>query len=394
MEHDAEFAPLAQEVVREDLRSVFLAAIRVTLESMLELEVKEMIGARRYERMASRKDVRNGSYLRRLVTSMGEMEVTVPRTRENGSAAHVLGRYRRRTAEVDDAVTAAYVHGVSTRDVGKVTEVLLGKNVSRSTVSRVTRQLQEQVDTLRRTPIETPIRYLYLDATFLDARWARNVENVSALVAYGVRADGHRQLLGITIGAEESEQSWSELLGQLAERGLSGVELVIADDHRGLAAAVRRLLPEARRQRCTVHLTRNVLTKTPHRLRARLARSVSEVFDAPSLPEAKKRLARVKAGLGAQVPEAMKCLDDGFAAATQFYAFPKAHWLRIRSTNGLERLHGEIKRRIRAVGAFPDRDSALRLITAVAIAVTNIWADRRYLDMAPPPDTKEVHKAA
>jgi transposase-like protein len=248
MEHDAQFAPLAQEVIQQDLRSVFRAAIRVTLESLLELEVKEMVGARRYERMASRKDIRNGSYLRRLVTSMGEIDVTVPRTRQSGSAVDVIGHYRRRTAEVDDAVTAAYVHGVSTRGVGKVTEALLGKSVGRSTVSRVTSRLQEQVDGLGRAPIETPIRYLYIDATFVDARWARNVENVSALVAYGVRTDGHRQLLGITIGAEESEQSWSELLGQLLERGLSGVELVIADDHRGLAAAVRRLLPEARRQ--------------------------------------------------------------------------------------------------------------------------------------------------
>jgi putative transposase len=230
---------------------------------------------------------------------------------------------------------------------------------------------------------------LYLDATFLDARWARTVENVSALVAYAVGKDGHRKLLGISIGAQESEASWSELLAQLVERGLSGVQLVIADAHAGLAAAARKHLPEARQQRCTVHLERNVLAKTPQRLRGRMAREVSRIFDSPSLADAKARLEQLKLGLGKQLPEAMDCLESGFAAATQFYAFPKSHWRRIRSTNGLERLHGEIKRRIRGVGAFPDRASALRLIIAVTVQTTTIWSDRRYLDM-----NQEQSKAA
>ena len=205
---------------------------------------------------------------------------------------------------------------------------------------------------------------------------------MNALVAYAVGPDGHRHLLGITIGAEESEASWSELLMQLLERGLSGVQLVIADEHAGLAAAVRRFLPEVSRQRCTVHLQRNVLAKVPHRLRKRVAREVSTVFKAPGLAQAKKRLAEIKARWIKELPEAMAVLDRGFAAATQFYAFPEAHWPRLRTTNSIERLHGEIKRRIRAVGAFPDRASALRLITAVALRTTEIWGSRRYLDLS------------
>jgi len=145
----------------------------------------------------------------------------------------------------------------------------------------------------------------------------------------------------------------------------------------------------AAQRRCTVQLERNVLSKTPQRLRGRMAREVSRIFDAPSAGEAKARLEQLKLGLGKQLPEAMACLVAGFAAATQFYAFPKAHWRRIRSTNGLERLHGEIKRRIRVVGAFPDRASALRLITAVALHVTSIWGDRRYLDLS-----KEITRKA
>jgi putative transposase len=383
MRESADLELPTQENVQTDIRSIFQGAIRVALEVILEEVIREMVGASRWERLGQRLDRRNGTYLRQIMTSMGTVELAVPRAREGGSAgAAVLGRYKRRTQDVDAAIVSAYVQGASTRDVGKITGALMGEEVSRSAVSRVNKTLDARVEELRKTPITGPIPYLFLDATFLDARWARAVENVSALVAYGIGLDGHRQLLAVTIGAEESEASWSDLLAQLGERGLSGVQLVVADAHAGLAAAVRKHLPEAPLQRCTVHLLRNVITKAPQRLRSRLAHEVSKVFQAPSKARARERVEALRAGLGKQVPEAMKCLDEGFAAATHFYAFPSEHWHRIRSTNGLERLHGEIKRRTRAVGAFPDRASALRLVTAVALQVTAIWADRRYLDMS------------
>jgi hypothetical protein len=305
MSESAEFELPTQEEFRCDLRALCLGAIRLTLESCWTRRSARWWELGAGQRLVGRKDVRNGSYLRRLVTSLGLVELEVPRAREGGSAGEVLGRYRRRTAEIDDAITAAYVHGISTRKMGKVTEALMGERVSRSTVSRVTKSLEERVEALRSERIEGDVPYLYLDATFLDARWARTVENVSALVAYGVGQDGHRKLLGITVGAQESEESWSELLAQLVERGLSGVQLVIADAHAGLAAAARKHLPEARQQRCTVHLERNVLSKTPQRLRGRMAREVSRLFDAPSAGEAKARLEQLKLGLGKQLPEAM-----------------------------------------------------------------------------------------
>ncbi len=382
MEDCAAFRRPTQDEIGADITSLFRGAVRLVIENVLQEEVRDLVGAHRYQRLSSRKDHRNGTYLRRLLTSMGLIEIAVPRARENGSPTAVIGRYRRRTEDVDRMVTTAYVEGVSTRDMSRLTEALMGEGISRSTVSRVTKVLGEQIEALRKEPITEPVAYLYLDGTFLDARWARTVENVSALVAYGVMPDGHRRLLAVSIGVEESEESWRDVLGQLAERGLSGVQLIIADEHRGLVQAVRRLLPEARRQRCTVHLERNVLTKVPQRLRGRVAGQLRSIFQAPDLAEAKNRLHAFAAGLGQQVPEALRCLEAGFAAATQYYAFPKEHWVRIRSTNGLERLHGEIKRRIRSVGAFPDRDSALRLITAVALQTTRIWADRRYLDMS------------
>lgn len=369
-----------QDDVQFDLRALFQAAIKASLETLLEEEIKRLVGASRWARMG-RKDYRNGSYLRSLVTSMGHLDVVVPRSRSSGSASAVLGRYQRRTDDVDEAIVASYVNGVSTRKMSKVTEALMGEKVGRSTVSRVTKSLEERVNELRRAPLTEPFPYLYLDATFLDARWARRVENVAALVAYGVGMDGRRRLLAVSIGAQESEASWADLLRKLTERGLTGVKLVIADDHAGLKAAARSHLPEARLQRCVVHLQRNALDKTPWRLRGRVGREVGNIFAAPSLNEAKKRLEAFKAGLGEQVPEAAACVEAGFTAASQFYAFPQPHWRRIKSTNGLERLNGEIKRRIRSVGAFPDRASALRLITAVALEATASWGHREYLNM-------------
>ncbi len=224
-----------REDVQDDLRDVFRGAIRFTLEALLEEQLVEMIGAERYQRVTHRRDSRNGSYLRNLLTGLGHIQVKVPRSRQGGApGAKTIGRYHRRTEDLDAAICEAYVGGVSTRGMQHVTEALTGKAVKRSTVSRITKRLEERVTELRSTKLDEPITYLYLDATFLDARWARSVESVSALVAYGIASDGKRRLLAVTIGAQESTESWTELLQQLLERGLSGVRLVIADGHAGL----------------------------------------------------------------------------------------------------------------------------------------------------------------
>lgn len=371
-----------QEDFQQDLAARCRDAVRATIQVVLDEELERLIGAGPYERSDQRIDVRNGHYPRRIVTTSGEVDVRVGRSRGGGAANAPLGRYARRRPEIDAAITQAYVGGVSTRDMAGVTTALVGKRVGRSTVSRVTKRLEDEVEMLRTAGITDEFPYLYLDATFVDARWARTVENVSALVAYGVGTDGHRYLLGVHIGVSESEASWAELLAELVARGLSGVRLIIRDEHAGLIAAARKVLPEARQQRCTVHLTRNVFSKVPARHQKRIAREVVTVLHADSIEDAKRNLRSFRTRFAKQFPEAVGCLERGFADATTHFAFPEAHRMRIRSTNGLERLHGEIKRRTRAVGAFPDRASALRLITAVALQVTSIWRDRVYLDMS------------
>lgn len=392
MGHVVDFEKNSQEQIRVDLTQIFRGAIRMTLEAMLEEEVKAMVGVERFERGSGRRGYRNGSYLRGLLTSMGHIEVAVPRTRE-GSAAGVIGEYKRRTDEVDAMVTEAYVSGVSQRKMGDVTETLMGERVSKSVVSRVAKRLEQTVEQLRTQKLEQKFVYLYLDATFIDARWARRVENVAALVAYGVGEDGHRHLLGVHIGPSESEASWTELLKQLIERGLAGVSLVISDEHAGLKAAVRHWLPDVEHQRCTVHLQRNVMTQVPRRLQGRVVNEVSEIFKADDELAAAEKLEEFQTRWSKELPEAVACLTNGYEAATRFFAYPRAHWKRIRTTNSLERLHGEIKRRTKAVGVFPDRESALRLITGVAIKTCARWGDRRYLDMKLL-NQKEIEEAA
>lgn len=371
---------LTQEIMQTDVRSVFRSAIHQTLTLMLEEEIKQLVGASSGSRTAGRRDVRNGTYARQIMTSEGVLDLEIPRSRDHGAATATLGRYKRRVDNIDDAIVAAYVGGVSTRKMAHVTEALLGTAVDKSTVSRITKQLETDMEALRRAPIADDIVYLYLDATFLKTRWAREVEQTAALVAYGVGRDGYRRLLGITVDLAESEASWSELLSQLIERGLRGVELVISDDHKGLVAAVRKLFPEVKRQRCSVHFMRNIMAKSPARLHARLGRELSRIFDAPSLLDAKRRATALKAGLGKQLPEAMEILDKGWAAATQFFGFSELHWKKIRTTNGVERLNVEIKRRTRSVGAFPDRASCLRLVTAVVVQQAQQWSYRPYLN--------------
>jgi putative transposase len=372
-------SPLTQENIHTDLRSVFRTAIHQTLTLMLEAEIQQLVGASSGSRTGGRRDFRNGSYPRQVMTTEGVIDLEVPRSREHGAAVETLGRYKRRVDNIDDAIVAAYVSGVSTRKMANVTQALLGTTVDKSTVSRITKQLEIDIEALRKAPIGDDIVYLYLDATFLKTRWAREVEQTAALVAYGVDRGGYRRLLGISVDLAESESSWSELLSHLIDRGLRGVELVISDEHAGLCNAVRKLFPDAKRQRCSFHFMRNISAKCPTRLHARLGRELSRIFDAPSLLDAKRRAAALKAGLGKQLPEAMEVLDKGWAAATQFYSFPKVHWKKIRTTNGVERLNVEIKRRTRSVGSFPDRDSCLRLVTAVVVQQSKQWSYRPYL---------------
>jgi len=255
---------------------------------------------------------------------MGAIDLKVPRAREGGSAGGaVFERYKRRSAEVDDTMVAAYVHGASTRDIGQITEALMGEHVSRSTVSRVAKTLGTKVEDLRKAPIEGPIPYLFLDATFLDARWAREVENVSALVAYGVGLDGHRRSWRSPSGRRNRRPPGATCSPSSTSAASRGCSRSSQMPNAGLAKAVRHHLPEAPLQRCVVHLQRNIVGKAPQKLRARLAKAVWQAFLAPRKADARRRMAELASDLGRQLPESMACLADGFEQRQRPLTWPE-----------------------------------------------------------------------
>ena len=280
------FEPISHEEIRTDIRSIFLGAIRMTLEMLLEEELRELIGVGRWQKALARKDRRNGSYMRQLMTSMGHLEVAVPRTRGSGSAGDVVGRYQRRTDEVDDAITSAYIQGVSTRKMGKVTAALMGESVSRSTVSRVTKSLEERVEALRKEPLTQRFPYLYLDATFLDARWARAVENVSALVAYGVGEDGHRRRLAISASPRT--------LGGTCYASCSTADLQVSNSSLPTATPGS---PLQLAMRCLRRSFSAVPSTSPAMSWRRLRGAFARVSDAPPRPFSKPQASR-RPGLG------------------------------------------------------------------------------------------------
>lgn len=377
---DAVFERASEEEIHADLGEVFRAAAKAGLELVLEEVLREMVGAAKWAKAKGRSDSYNGSYLRGLLTSMGHIDVKMPRARKAGAPVHVIGAYKRRMAEVDEAITSAYVRGVSTRGMSSVVEALAGEGLSSSAVSRVTARLEAKVEELRTRKLEGRYPYVFLDGTHLKLRWARSVESVPVLIAYGVNEAGRRELLAVEVGTEECELVWGGVLGGLIERGLQGVLLVISDDHKGIKAAVRAHLPEVPHQRCVFHLNRNVGSHVTRRLRKRVQGEASAIFKSKDLDQAKKRLAQFETRWSKELPEAVKCLKDGFPAASRFFAFPAEHHQRIRTNNGLERLNREVKRRTKSIDSFPDRPSTLRLVVAVAVDAAQAWGRRRYVD--------------
>lgn len=279
-------------------------------------------------------------------------------------------------------IAEAYVQGVSQRDAARITEALTGQTVSKATASRVAKRLQLGLDELHAQKLEQSHPYLYLDATYVKARWAGKVESACLLVAYAVNEDGFRALLAVHIATSESYESWTEILNDLLRRGLHGVRLVISDADAALRKAVRHLFAEIPQQRCTVHLQRNIGAHIPKRIQTRVLKEVGKIFKAKTKAQALEKMKGFEQRWTKELPEAVKCLKAGFNNAAAFFEFPQAHHQRIHTTNTLERLNGEIKRRARAVGHFPDRQSVLRLLGTVAIQTTAIWADRRYLDIS------------
>jgi putative transposase len=349
--------------IQEHLGEVVRNTVEETLNAMLDAEADRLCRAERYERTEARKDTRAGSYQRHLQTKAGEVTLKVPKLRNLPFETAIIERYRRRESSVEEALVEMYLAGVSVRRVEDITEALWGTRVSPSTVSELNQKIYAQIETWRNRPIE--------------------VRNVSLLLAIGVNDEGFREVLAVAEGSKEDKASWTAFLRHLKERGLKGVRLFVSDKCLGLVESLGEFYPEALWQRCAVHFYRNVWTAVPTSKVKEVAAMLKAIHAQEDRAAARQKAEQVAAKLKEmKLADAAAIVVAGIEETLYYYVFPREHWRSLRTNNPLERLLREVRRRTRAVGAFPDGKSALMLAAARLrhVAGTN-WGMRRYLDM-------------
>jgi putative transposase len=353
------------------------------LNQILEAQVGEQIGAARYERTGERQGYRNGVRPRKLTTRVGQLTLRVPQVRDGEFSTELFARYQRSEQALVLALLEMVVNGVSTRKVTQITEELCGTSFSKSTVSALCAQLDPVVLAWNERPLGEPaFPFVLVDALVLKVRDGERVRALAGLLAIGINAAGYREILGLQLGDSESEASWSSFLGGLKRRGLSGVDLVVSDAHGGLVNAIARHFQGATWQRCQTHLTRDVLEAAPKALRDELHAHLRPLFEAPDTATARTLLRQLVATYAERAPKAIAALEAGFEDATAVLALPEPYRQRLRTTNSVERLNEEIRRRERVIRIFPNRESAIRLLGALLMEQHEHWTTgHRYFDM-------------
>jgi putative transposase len=356
--------------------------VETVLNQVLEAQVTEHIGARPYERSTGRKAYRNGSRPRTLTTRVGPLVLHVPQGRDGSFSPTLFARYQRSEQALVLALMEMVLQGVSTRKVATITEELCGTRFSRSTVSQLCEALDARVQAWNERPLGA-YPFVLVDALVVKVRRDDAVRATSALIVSGVNAQGMREILGLHLGDSESEGTWADMFAWLKRRGLRDVEVLVSDDHAGLVKAAQRYFQGVMWQRCQVHLGRNVLGRTPRHLRAQMAAGLRRIFQADDRPTARAAFAAVAAALEGKADRALTILEEGLEDALAVLSLPEKYRVRLRTTNGMERLNEEIRRRERVIRIFPNEASALRLIGALLAEHHEIWSTgKRYFDMA------------
>ena len=351
--------------------------VRHGLQQLIELEVAAVLGAERHERSGDRLGYRNGYRPRHLATQVGDIDLMIPKLRTGSYLPSILEPRRRVDQALYGVVMEAYVGGISTRKVDALVAALgVQSGISRSQVSRICADIDVQVQAFLNRPLEEGgYAYVYLDATYLHGRLGKALQVCSraVVVAMGVNADGRRELLGLKVGDSESEGFWSEFLVSLKQRGLSGVKLVISDAHVGLTKAIRRQLQGSAWQRCRVHFARNLLQRVPKAHQGMVTAALRSVFAQEDASEIESRWDDLAASLAERFPRATELMLEAKEDVLAFRHFPQPHWRKVWSTNLLERLNEEVKRRTRVVGIFPNDAAITRLVGAVLLEQDEHW---------------------
>jgi putative transposase len=370
-----------EELIAED-QDLVQVLMREALQAVLEGEMEECLQAKKGERTAQRLGYRSGYYERTLVTRVGKLELRVPQDRDGRFSTEVFERYQRSEKALVSALAEMYVQGVSTRKVKAVTEELCGHSFSASTISRINKRLDGELKRFAERPLEEPYPYLILDARYEKVREEGVIRDQAVLLAIGVNWDGRRCVLGVEVANRESKTSWRDFLVGLKERGLHGVEFVISDDHPGLRRAIAELLTDAVWQRCYVHFLRNAIDHLPRKADDDCLMELRWLYDRRDLAEARSDLAAWLGKWQDRYPKLCDWVEDNIEETLSFYRLPRQHHKHMKSSNMLERINQELKRRTHVVRIFPNAASCLRLVRALAVEIHEDWIEgTRYLNM-------------
>jgi transposase-like protein len=381
---NVESTELVRNVVSTLLESAdFQTMLSETLHQVMDEEVEAVCGASYGSRDPQRRNRRNGYRKRALETRVGTVELSVPKLRQGSYLPSFIEPRRRWEQAFVNVVCEAYVHGVSTRKVEELVEAMGAKGMSKSQVSRMAKSLDQQVEAFRTRPLTSAYPYLWLDALYIKVRESHRVVSKALLVAYGVNENGEREVLDLAVEAGEMEVAWRRFLTRLLDRGLTGVQLVISDAHVGLRAAIRTVLVGTTWQRCTIHFRRNVFSSVPKKAQDLVLAAVKAVFQQPDQTAAREAMGRaieLADKVSGSTAELLREAEDDVLA---YMTFPRAHWRQIHSTNPLERLNKEIRRRTRVVGIFPNDAALVRLVGMLLIEQNDEWlVGRRYFSLS------------
>lgn len=358
--------------------------VQMTVQEFLEAEMNDALGATKGERSEGRLGYRSGHYPRKLITRVGTLELRVPQDRQGRFSTEIFSRYQRSEKALVSALVEMYVQGVSTRKIKAISEELCGHEFSASTISELNKTMDDELEKFARQRLEGEYPYLILDARYEKVREDGVIRSRAVLVAIGIDWEGRRRILGVELAGRESTTSWREFVLGLKQRGLSGVRLAITDDHPGLKRAIAEVLPEAVWQRCYVHFLRNALDHLPRKANDDCLTELRWLYDCRDAAEARQHLRRWLDHWSPKHAKLCAWVEENIEQTWTFYRQPREHHKHIKSTNLLERLNQEIKRRTHVVRIFPNHQSCLRLIRALASEQHEEWLDGPvYLDMQP-----------
>jgi transposase-like protein len=371
MTHQNDYT-FSEDLVEKGLEAV-PEMMRVLINQAMQVERSKYLQADEYERTEERKGHANGYKPKTVRTRMGEITFAVPQVREGGFYPSALEKGLRSERALTITLAEMYVQGVSTRRVKAITEQLCGVEISATQVSRATAQLDEVLQEWRERPLGE-ISYLYVDARYEKVREAGQVRDAAVLVASGITPEGERQILGVSVSLSEHETHWKAFLKSLKDRGLNGIKLVISDDHEGLGAARRAVFGSVPWQRCQFHLQQNAGAYLPKQhMRLEVAADIRSMFNAPDRKTAEELLQASIQKYAVSAPRLSAWLEDNLSEGFSVFDFPLEHRRTIRTTNSLERINKEIRRRTRVVGVFPNEASCLRLVSALLMEISEEW---------------------